>query len=561
ATETDVGVGMDSGWVDVTFPNGSNYNLTLTPNSGDASDCAGGASVYDREIHVGSTGGTLTLNMFYGNDTRANIGRDDVHTSLQVTVTAAADPAELKVAQFRLWRNPTDIIGNGSVDPAVYDFLACNVSSSFGNNIGSGETCNSTSPGTAYRAEVRYCNDGPSGATPVSFTTANHISLSSQFIGSLTDCGSGDNGTSWTGTGCASYTGSDGLPVVEITGNTVIPAGDGSTRTDTNCDYYAYRFNTGNPDWIVTDITTANATGATSGSDPTSGSFNVNTTYSETAFALFYPSSGCTVGNGSEGRVRPRYYNETVDAVGTCGGYEIQACDPQLAVDGGWNDSNSYAISGGSPIPGDVYYNFTGVNGEQGAVYWTYKTTGTATLNVWDWTDGRWEILDSGTDASITTRAIAIPGGQDYVSPYGALNLTQNSSDAGANNLFDVYYDGNHTDKCAKCFFTTVNPNAKNVACEGQTGGGLSGTSFFDLQNLGSVIEDWKVFIDSAMPTGIDFFINDSSSTHVTLSTTPQTFNSSIEFFEHAYAWAWANFTNVGASSNERQFTSNTSWK
>ena len=536
---------------------GSEFTLTCQV-------CASGCTITDTASEYRSTtGNDVRAVRMALNETVHNLANNETtvsvdHINYNVTYSI---PASLKIAQFRLWRSSSTTIGMGAVDPVVYDHLACNITSSFGNNIPTGaasNACNNTSPyGAAYRGEIRLCNDAASGADPVAFTNTNHISVSTQYLGALTtdDCGSGDNGSTWTGTTCATYTGSDGLQVVEITGNTVMLAGDGSTRKDTNCDYYAYRFTTGNPDWIVTDTTTFNTTGASSGSNPTSGSNLVNVTYSETAFALYYPSSGCTVGNGSEGRVRPRYYNETCTAA--------HGCDPQNATFENWNDTlvNSIVAIGTEKL----FYNFTGVQTDAGTIYWTLETAGPGSgeIHAWDYDTSKWVQL--GTKASVgATFSMFTPVNTTYgniVSADGYLNLTFNITSGSILRFYDVYYDGNHTDKCAKCFFTTVNPNAKNVACEGQTGGGLSGTSFFDLQNLGSVIEDWKVFIDSAMPTGIDFFINDSSSTHVTLSTTPQTFNSSIEFFEHAYAWAWANFTNVGASSNERQFTSNTSWK
>jgi hypothetical protein len=569
ATVTDKG-SAENVWVTVTYPNATVFNLTLR-NSSTNNDCQPALDLQGRwfwaKMGVGDTAGTMSFGgegpsvskAWYANDTVPNYGVNATNWTLNVVVPVI--PAQLKIAQFRLWRNPTTVIGNGSTDPSDYDFLACNYTSAFGSNVNDpaelGLGCNNTSPyGATYRAEIRLCNDGPSGADTAIFITANHISLSSQYLGALTDCGSGNNGSTWAGTTCATYTGSDGLPVVAINGNAPIPSGDGSTRTDTNCDYYAYRFTTGNPDWIVTDRSTINTSGVTSGTNPTSGIVSVNTTYSETAFALFYPASGCNAGQGAEARTRPRYYNETCTTA--------HGCDPQNATFENWNDTTNYAVD--KQGADKLFYNFTDVQTAAGNIYWTLETIGPASgeIHAWDYSTSKWVQLGRAASIGVPVTVVT-PVNTTYGTSVslGGLNLTFNITAGSQLRIYDVYYEGNHTSKCVRCYASTADPNAKNVACEGQTGGGLSGTAFFDLQNLGSVIESWKVFVDSAMPSGITFQLNDSSATNVVLSTSPQTFNSSVEFFEHAYAWAWANFTNVGATilPNERKLTSNTSWK
>ncbi len=562
STVTDVGAGVDKSWVETTFPNGTVLNLTL--QSADIDCTNGAATAYGREVHVGSTAGTLTFNKSWANDTRANIAFDTAHVTLNVTITTPA--ASLKIANFRLWEDSSTMIGNYTNETTA---LKCNTTSSFGVNIANspgGVSCNNTAPSKSYRAEIRLCNDGASGASSATFDYVNHRLLSSQYLGSLTlnDCGHGDNGSAWNATNCNSYTES-GLNTIQIQNESgsdkhFLPSGDGSTRTDTTCEYYAYRFTTGAPDWVITDNSFINTSGVTSGSNPALlNNLNLNVTYSETAFALFYPSSGCTAGSGSEGRTRPKYYNESC----TIGG--AHACDPQNATYQNWNDTTTRAnVSVTVGSADKIYYNFTDISSIQGAFYWTLNTNSvsdTLELHIWNWATSNWNLLDKRSTTTVETRVTPLAGNSSNYISSGMINVSFNASTAAASGtsfLYDFYYEGNHSSKCVRCYFTSTNPNAKSLACEGQSGYGASGTAFFDLQNLGSIIEAWKVYVSNPQPGGITMFLNDSSGTSVTLSGTQQTFNSSVEIYEHAYAWAWTNFSGF-RGTNENQLVSNTS--
>ncbi|MEM4255274.1 MAG: hypothetical protein QXR53_03005 [Candidatus Norongarragalinales archaeon] len=442
------------------------------------------------------------------NETIHNLAINESNVSIDyvnfnVTYSNPQANAALRLAQFRLWESSSTTIGQGALTD-----LKCNTTSSFGANIlitPGGISCNNTAPSKSYRAEIRVCNDGASGANQTTFDYINHRFLSTQYLGALTanDCGHGDNGSAWNGTLCNSYSESS-LLTVQIANESAgdkhyLPSGDGSTRDDNTCEYYAYRFTTGAPDWVITDNSRINTTGASNGSNPApTENANLNVTYSETAFSLYYPSTGCTSGKGSDGRLRARYYNETCVLSGSHG------CDVQNATFQNFNDTTTKAnVTITAASTDTLYYNFTGINGMQGNIYWTNNVTNggqdTFLVHFWDWVDGRWEQVDSRTNVAPTTNLINLSSlSTNYLSG-GFLNVSLNGTTEGVDTttfLYDIYYHGDHSDKCARCYFQPATANSVNVACEGQT----SSTSFLDLQNLGSVIEAWKVYLSSALP-------------------------------------------------------------
>jgi hypothetical protein len=83
-------VGISLVWSMVSFPNGTQANITL--NSGMGACWGGVATSYGAEINVGSLAGKFTLNTSFANDTLGNLGYQSPYPSLNVTVDDAVAP-------------------------------------------------------------------------------------------------------------------------------------------------------------------------------------------------------------------------------------------------------------------------------------------------------------------------------------------------------------------------------------------------------------------------------------------------------------------------------------
>jgi hypothetical protein len=88
ATATDPS-GISQVWSQITFPNATVLNITLSQDTG--IPCAGTASDdwYGAIVNVGSTAGNLTVNTTFANDTLGNLGYQSPWPNLQVNVTSA----------------------------------------------------------------------------------------------------------------------------------------------------------------------------------------------------------------------------------------------------------------------------------------------------------------------------------------------------------------------------------------------------------------------------------------------------------------------------------------
>ena len=89
ATVTDVGVGVNSVWAAVNYPNLTPATVYLD-NSSSKGTCGGGSSVYSAALGVGSTAGTLYIMSFQANDslgnTAVNTTPADLGYTMNVTV-------------------------------------------------------------------------------------------------------------------------------------------------------------------------------------------------------------------------------------------------------------------------------------------------------------------------------------------------------------------------------------------------------------------------------------------------------------------------------------------
>ena len=540
ATATDVGVGMDNVWVTITYPNASVFNLTLS-NAGGV--CGAGGSVYGGQVGVGDTVGTFSFGgggwsaAWFANDTRNNQGINVTNQTVTVVSSAA-----LKIAEFRLWQNDSTVIGDYT---ALAD-LKCTGNSTFGNNVSS-VYCNNTAPGVAYRAEIRVCNDGGATGASASFLYLNHSNTTADFanyIGSFTanNCGHEDNGTAWNATNCAFDSARGVISVENETANQGIQIPSAAARSNTNCEWYAYKFTSGGPDWIVNVNTTMNTTSVSSGTNPTAGNVSINVTYSETAFAMFYPSTGCTSDEGTSGETRPNY--PLYGANAACG---TTACDVHLAIDKGYTDGTTNAVM--TDADQLIYYNFSGPLTGQAKIYLTVGSiTQDSYIHFWNYSSSSWDPVKLLPPPGSYSAWIPV-NSSNYMSN-GFMNVSFNLTADGTFQLGSVWYWGNST-RCLSCYFAGT-ADTNNVGCQGQTGA----LAFWDFENLGSIVEQWKVSLDSDEPSGVNMFMNDSSAS-VSMTTSEQTLNASVEIFEHAYAWGWANFTLPLEGSYLREVYSN----
>ena len=92
ATVTDVGVGVDKVWANVTFPNTTTTPYLYLDNASVKGTCGGGESVYSAFLNVGSTISppNLTINYLNANDSRGNAVSNA--STLEVNVTEEPSP-------------------------------------------------------------------------------------------------------------------------------------------------------------------------------------------------------------------------------------------------------------------------------------------------------------------------------------------------------------------------------------------------------------------------------------------------------------------------------------
>ncbi|MFH1364781.1 MAG: right-handed parallel beta-helix repeat-containing protein [Candidatus Aenigmatarchaeota archaeon] len=85
ASVSDTGIGVDSVWAQIIYPNGTVFNVTMsnTSNTG----CNNGGSVYSADVNVSSVQGNLTVNTTWANDSVGNIGFQSPFPNVQLTTS------------------------------------------------------------------------------------------------------------------------------------------------------------------------------------------------------------------------------------------------------------------------------------------------------------------------------------------------------------------------------------------------------------------------------------------------------------------------------------------
>ncbi|MFH1286001.1 MAG: hypothetical protein ABIH99_05465 [Candidatus Micrarchaeota archaeon] len=204
----------------------------------------------------------ITLNETTAHSTKGAAKID--YLQFFIDYTGGATPAALKIADFRVYES-SDMsnIGAGT--------LRCNLTSSYGSSVASGECASSLLANTVHRGEIQICND-VNGGSAATVTAVRHNVLQKSYIGSLTanDCGNGD--TTISALNCDWNSSASNAVYVEGGG---VSISSGASRSASSCQWFVYRFTTGTPGTAEKSQSNADTTGASSGSNPTSGTMNI----------------------------------------------------------------------------------------------------------------------------------------------------------------------------------------------------------------------------------------------------------------------------------------------
>ncbi|VVB65469.1 Uncharacterised protein [Candidatus Gugararchaeum adminiculabundum] len=185
----------------------------------------------------------------------------------------------------------------GSINFTADNFIAF-TNSTWGTcgNITTANCAGQLSSNSNYRTEIRLCNDvDANGNTNATFTTLKHSNLTDNLIyGIGTGCGYGDTSISALGGGCAYSTGT-----VTLTDNNALGIPPADTRSDSNCEWFAYNFTTGAPTNDYIHNSSISTTGVNLGTNPDTNTIQINLTgLVAISFTVSYPSSGCSNGKG-----------------------------------------------------------------------------------------------------------------------------------------------------------------------------------------------------------------------------------------------------------------------
>ncbi|MFH1107234.1 MAG: hypothetical protein V1787_05035 [Candidatus Micrarchaeota archaeon] len=99
ATAGDSGVGVSEVWAQITFPNGTVQNRSLSDEGCNAG--GPGDTFYGISINVGLTAGNFTVNYTYADDTLGNLGSQEVGIDVVVTEALSDPPYYNTTAGFR----------------------------------------------------------------------------------------------------------------------------------------------------------------------------------------------------------------------------------------------------------------------------------------------------------------------------------------------------------------------------------------------------------------------------------------------------------------------------
>jgi len=88
---------ISSTWIEIKYPNGTSSNISTSNSTG---VCGSGGSIYGVVLNVGSTGGTLSVNTSWVNDTQGYIDYDDPYPNIEIDVVSPL-PTNIIIETYR----------------------------------------------------------------------------------------------------------------------------------------------------------------------------------------------------------------------------------------------------------------------------------------------------------------------------------------------------------------------------------------------------------------------------------------------------------------------------